>query len=64
MNGPYMVPHGSERLFMALYVGAEKGSLTAEKSYVKFLESGNGTRGHSLKLVKVRFMRDSRRHFF
>ena len=30
----------------------------------QFDDRGKGTRGHSLKLVKVRCMRDSRRHFF
>jgi len=29
-----------------------------------FDDSGKGTRGHSLKLVKVRCTRDSRRRFF
>ena len=29
-----------------------------------FSDRGEGTRGHSLKLVKVRCTRDSRRHFF
>ena len=29
-----------------------------------FDDRGKGTRGHSLKLVKVRCMRGSRRHFF
>jgi len=29
-----------------------------------FDNRGKGTRGHSLKLVKVRCTRDSRRHFF
>ena len=30
----------------------------------QFDDRGKGTRGHSLKLVKVRCTRDSRRHFF
>ena len=30
----------------------------------QFDDRGKGTRGHSLKLIKVRCMRDSRRHFF
>ena len=29
-----------------------------------FDDRGNGTKGHSIKLVKVRCMQDSRRHFF
>ena len=29
-----------------------------------FDDRGKGTRGHSLKLVKVRCTQDSRRHFF
>ena len=29
-----------------------------------FDDSGKGTRGHSLKLVKIRCTRDSRRYFF
>jgi len=39
-------------------------SRTRPEELFHFDDRGKGTRGHSLKFVKVRCTRDSRRHFF